>query len=123
MLFDETYVNKIIIVTFTGLDIDMYHEQLSKMYNSGHDVIHFSTDATGDVIIYMYAVVVAVQSLWVRLDTVPFVIDANGVLTECPQHFAVYTSNLNATLFGTDKTIEEVKSICKIMNLPFPLCI
>lgn len=123
MIFDETCVNKIIIVTFTGIDIDMYHEQLSEMYNSGHDIIHFSTDATGDVIIYMYAVVVAVQSLWVGLDTVPFVIDANGVLTECPQHFTVYTSSLNATLFGTDKTIEEVKSICKIMSLPFPLCI
>lgn len=123
MLFDETCVNKIIIVTFTGIDIDMYHEQLVKMHNSGRDVIHFRADVTGDVIIYMYAVVVAVQSLWVGLDTVPFVIDANGVLTECPQHFTVYTSSLNATLFGTDKTIEEVKNICKIMSLPFPLCI
>lgn len=123
MLFDETCVNKIIIVTFTGLDIDMYHEQLTNLYNYGHDVIHFSADATGDVIIYMYAVVVAVQSLWVRLDTVPFTIDANGVLTEFFQHFAVYTSNLNVALFDTDKTIEEVKSICKIMSLPFPLCI
>ena len=123
MVFDETCVNKIIIVTFTGLDVDMYHEQLIKMYNSGYDVIHFSADATGDVIIYMYAVVAAVQPLWVRLDTVPFVIDASGVFTEFSEHFAVYTSNLNVALFDTDKTIEEVKSICKIMSLPFPLCI
>lgn len=123
MLFDETCVNKIVVVTFTGIDIDMYHEQLAKMHNSGHNVIQFSASATGDVIIHMYAVVVSVQSLWVRLDTVPFAIDENGVLTQFPQQFAVYTSNLNATLFDTDKTIEEIKIICKIMNLPFPLCI
>lgn len=123
MIFDETCVNKIIIVTFTGIDIDMYGEQLAKLYNSGHDILHFSTDATGDCIVYMYAVVAAVQSLWVRLDVVPFVIDANGVITEFPEHFSVYTCSLNATLFDADKTIEEVKNICKIMEFPFPLCI
>ena len=123
MLFDETCVNKIIIVTFTGIDIDVYGEQLAKLYNSRHDILHFSTDATGDCIVYMYAVCVAVQSLLVRLDIVPFVIDANGVITEFPEHFSVYTCSLNATLFDTDKTIEDVKSICKIMELPFPLCI
>ena len=111
------------IVTFTGIDVDMYHEQLSEMYNSGHDVIHFRADVTGNVIRYIYAVVAAVQPLWVRLDTVPFAIDANGVLTELPQHFYVYTSNSNVALFDTDKTIEEIKIICKVMNLPFPLCI
>lgn len=123
MLFDQTFVNKIIIITFTEIEINMYHEQLVKLYNSGHDIIHFSTDATGNDIIYMYAVVVAVHPLWLRLDAVPFAIDVNGILTESPQRFAVYSTDFNVSLFDADKTIEEVKNICKIMSLPFPLCI